>query len=153
LSERAGESPPQASPHTDLPLAATNPQTDFRVHAPMPHVILVEDEALVRKLLEKRLQHAGWEVSALRDGSNLLARLTDRPVDLILLDLGLPGADGLTLVEQIRAQGINTPILVLTAYELPHLHATVRGTGANDLLQKPYDQEELLERMRRLMAA
>lgn len=119
----------------------------------MPHVILVEDDALVRKLLEKRLLLSGWEVSALRDGSSLLERIAQRPADLILLDLGLPGADGLTLVEQIRAQGINTPILVLTAYELPHLHATVRGTGANDLMQKPYDQEELIERMRRLMAA
>jgi DNA-binding response OmpR family regulator len=44
-------------------------------------------------------------------------------------------------------------VLVLTAYDLPHLHATVRGTGANDLVQKPYDQEELLLRMARLLAA
>ena len=57
------------------------------------------------------------------------------------------------LVEQLRQQGITVPILVLTAYELPHLHATVRGVGANDLVQKPYDQEELIHRMRRLMAA
>ncbi|MBK8225851.1 MAG: response regulator transcription factor [Flavobacteriales bacterium] len=119
----------------------------------MPHVLLIEDDALVRKLLEKRLHLAGWEVTALRDGNELLARIAAHPADLILIDLGLPGADGLTLVEQLRAQGISAPILVLTAYELPHLHATVRGVGANDLIQKPYDQEELLERMRRLMAA
>jgi len=119
----------------------------------MPHVILVEDDALVRKLLEKRLVLAGWEVTALRDGSNLASTLAERPADMILIDLGLPGADGLTLVEQIRAQGVVAPILVLTAYELPHLHATVRGAGANDLVQKPYDQEELIHRMRRLMAA
>lgn len=119
----------------------------------MPHVLLIEDDALVRKLLEKRLELAGWEVTALRDGSQLLERITERPADLILIDLGLPGADGLTLVEQLRAQGISAPILVLTAYELPHLHATVRGVGANDLMQKPYDQEELIARMRRLMAA
>ncbi|MBK6341593.1 MAG: response regulator transcription factor [Flavobacteriales bacterium] len=119
----------------------------------MPHVLLIEDDALVRKLLEKRLQLAGWEVTALRDGSQLLERIAEHPADLILIDLGLPGADGLSLVEQLRAQGISAPILVLTAYELPHLHATVRGVGANDLVQKPYDQEELIERMRRLMAA
>jgi len=119
----------------------------------MPHVLLIEDDALVRKLLEKRLQLAGWEVTALRDGNELLVRIAERPVDLILIDLGLPGADGLTLVEQMRSHNITAPILVLTAYELPHLHATVRGAGANDLVQKPYDQEELLERMRRLMAA
>lgn len=119
----------------------------------MPHVLLIEDDALVRKLLEKRLVLAGWEVTALRDGRDLLARIAERPADMILIDLGLPGADGLTLVEQIRAQGVVAPILVLTAYELPHLHATVRGVGANDLVQKPYDQEELIHRMRRLMAA
>lgn len=119
----------------------------------MPHVLLIEDDALVRKLLEKRLVLAGWEVTALRDGSDLLARIAERPADLVLVDLGLPGADGLTLVERLRQQGVAAPILVLTAYELPHLHATVRGAGANDLVQKPYDQEELVERMRRLMAA
>lgn len=119
----------------------------------MPHVILVEDDALVRKLLEKRLIEAGWNVSALRDGRGLVPLLAEHPADLILLDLGLPYMDGLALVEEIRAQGIEVPVLVLTAYELPHLHATVRGTGANDLMTKPYDQEELLLRMRRLLAA
>ena len=119
----------------------------------MPHVLLIEDDALVRKLLEKRLIAAGWQVTALRDGRELLARLNQAPIDLIVIDLGLPQVDGLTLVEQLRANGIQTPVLVLTAYDLPHLHATVQSTGANDLVQKPYDQEELIERMHRLIAA
>lgn len=119
----------------------------------MPHVVLVEDDALVRKLLEKRLLLAGWEVSALRDGSQLVDCLAQRPADMILIDLGLPGDDGLTLVERIRALGIAVPIIVITAYDLPHLHATVRGIGANALLQKPYDQEDLIARMRSLLAA
>jgi DNA-binding response OmpR family regulator len=119
----------------------------------MPHVLLIEDDALVRKLLEKRLLVAGWEVTALRDGRDLPAIIAQHPVDLILLDLGLPYVDGLSIVEELRGQGVHTPIMVLTAYEMPHLHATVRGTGANDLVQKPYDQEELLERMVRLLAA
>ncbi|WKZ65699.1 MAG: response regulator [Flavobacteriales bacterium] len=119
----------------------------------MPRVILVEDDALVRKLLEMRLVRAGWEVTALRDGRDLLALTREHPPDLVLVDLGLPGVDGLSLVERLRAQGVTAPILVLTAYELPHLHATVRGAGANDLVQKPYDQEELLARMERLLAA
>ncbi|MBK9146787.1 MAG: response regulator [Flavobacteriales bacterium] len=58
---------------------------------------------------------------------------------MILLDLSSPGADGLTLVEQIRVQGVVMPFLVVTPYELPHLYATLRGAGANDLVQKPYD--------------
>lgn len=119
----------------------------------MPHVLLIEDDALVRKLLEKRLVAAGWKVTALRDGRLLLPHLIGRPFDLVLIDLGLPHVDGLSLVEAMRANGFDTPVLVLTAYDMPHLHATVRGTGANDLVQKPFDQDELIERMHRLIAA
>jgi len=119
----------------------------------MAHVVLVEDDALVRKLLEKRLVAAGWRVSALRDGRGLTDHLKQHPADLILIDLGLPHIDGLALVEDMRARGIDTPVMILTAYDLPHLHATVRSTGANELVQKPYDQEELLKRMQRLLAA
>lgn len=119
----------------------------------MAHVVLVEDDALVRKLLEKRLVAAGWRVTALRDGRELTRCVQRDPADLVLIDLGLPHVDGLTLVEELRGHGIITPILVLTAYDLPHLHATVRSTGANDLVQKPYDQEELIARMARLIAA
>jgi CheY-like chemotaxis protein len=56
-------------------------------------------------------------------------------------------------VESLRAQGIETPVLVISAYELPHLHDTLRHAGANDLVQKPFDQEELIRRMARLLAA
>lgn len=119
----------------------------------MPHVILIEDDALVRKLLEKRLQLAGWRVTTRRDGRDLLELVASDPADLISIDLGLPHVDGLSLVEDLRANGVDTPVLVLTAYDLPHLFATVRSTGANDLIQKPYDQEELVQRMARLIAA
>lgn len=119
----------------------------------MRHVVLVEDDALVRKLLEKRLQGAGWQVTALRDGRELNDVLRSSQPDLLLIDLGLPHIDGLTLVEDLRAQGFTVPVMVLTAYELPHLQATVRSTGANELVQKPYDPDELLQRMARLLAA
>ena len=119
----------------------------------MHHVVLVEDDALVRKLLEKRLVAAGWQVTALRDGRTLTDVLAEHPADLILLDIGLPHIDGLELVGDIRAQGIDTPVMVLTAYDLPHLYATVKSTGANDLVQKPYDTEDLIRRMARLLAA
>jgi DNA-binding response OmpR family regulator len=119
----------------------------------MPHVILIEDDALVRKLLEKRLVLAGWQVTSLRDGRGAAEAVQTAGADLVLLDLGLPHVDGLIVVEDLRHRGITIPILVLTAYELPHLLATVQGTGANDLVQKPYDPDALLERMERLLAA
>jgi two-component system OmpR family response regulator len=119
----------------------------------MPHVTLVEDDALVRKLLEKRLCMAGWTVRALPDGRELLDRLAEEGTDLLLVDVGLPHMDGLELVERVRSAGFTMPVLVLTAFELPHLHAIVRGMGGDDLVRKPYDQEELIDRMRRLLAA
>jgi DNA-binding response OmpR family regulator len=119
----------------------------------MPHVLLIEDDALVRKLLEKRLQLAGWQVTALRDGRDALGMCQRLRPDLILLDLGLPHVDGLHVVEMLRDHGIAQPVLVLTGYELPHLRAIVQGTGANDLVQKPYDPDALLDRMRSLLAA
>ncbi len=53
----------------------------------------------------------------------------------------------------MRANGDRTPVLVISAYELPHLHEAARSSGADDVLQKPFDQEELIDRMQRLLAA
>ena len=118
----------------------------------MPRVILIEDDGLVRKLLEKRLVSAGHEVIALPDGRGLQQALQQGPEDMLLIDMGLPYGSGLTLVEKVRAQGISTPIMILTAYELPKLDEMVRSIGANDLLLKPYDQEVLLARMDSILA-
>jgi DNA-binding response OmpR family regulator len=119
----------------------------------MPRVLVIEDDALVRKLLERRLQVAGWTVASLADGRELQQALETQRPDLLLIDMGLPYGNGLTLVQKIRAQGISTPILILTAYELPRLYEMVRGIGADDLMLKPYDQEDLLVRMQRMLAA
>jgi len=119
----------------------------------MRHVVLVEDDALVRKLLEKRLVGSGWQVTALRDGREVCELLREQHADLILMDLGLPHIDGLALVEAIRAAGFDTPVMVLTAYDMPHLESTIRSTGANALVQKPYDPDELIRRMHQMLAA
>ena len=119
----------------------------------MNHVVLIEDDALVRKLLEKRLEDAGWRVTALRDGRGLCEKLQNDKTDLLLIDLGLPHIDGLALVEDLRGHGFEMPVMILTAYELPHMLATIRSTGANELVQKPYDPDVLLQRMRQLLAA
>jgi DNA-binding response OmpR family regulator len=119
----------------------------------MTHVILIEEDALVRKLLENRLCAEGWLVTALRDSRGLRERLAERPADLLVVDLGLPYLDGLATVEQVRAEGIDIPIMMLSAYDVPELLSQVRSTGANELLNKPYDQEVLVSRLRRLLAA
>lgn len=119
----------------------------------MPHVILIEDDALVRTLLMRRMLAAGWRVTALRDGRDLERAVELERPDLLVVDLGLPFMDGFGLVEGLRARGVATPALLITAYELPHLYETARSVGASDLLQKPFDQEELMARMERLIIA
>ncbi|MBL7962877.1 MAG: response regulator [Flavobacteriales bacterium] len=119
----------------------------------MPRVILVEDDTLVRTLLMRRMTQAGWSVVALKDGRDIQAIINAQQIDLLVVDLGLPYMDGLALLESIRARGVTIPALVISGYELPHLQDTVRSAGAHDMLQKPFDQEELLVRMRRLLAA
>lgn len=117
------------------------------------HVVLVEDDALVRTLMARRMEQAGWRVTALRDGRELDTIIAaDRP-SLLVIDLGLPYIDGLALVETLRATGSAVPVLITSAFELPHLHQTVTRSGANDLLQKPFDQDDMIDRMQRLLAA
>ena len=119
----------------------------------MPHVIMIEDDALVRRLLQRRLEQAGWRVTGLSDGRDIFERMKDDTADLMLVDLGLPYRDELSVVEDLRARGLRIPVLVLTAYDRPLLLDAVRSVGANGLFQKPCDPERLLERMRELLAA
>ncbi|MBP8824007.1 MAG: response regulator [Flavobacteriales bacterium] len=119
----------------------------------MPHVMIIEDDALARRSMAFRAMDAHWRVTTLADGRELERMLRDEPADLLLIDLGLPHVDGLALVEDLRAHGIDVPVLVITAHELPHLRETVLGMGANDLMQKPFDPDDLMYRMTRLLAA
>lgn len=119
----------------------------------MPHVMIVEDDPLARRSMAFRAMDSHWRVTTLADGRELVRMLHDEPADLLLIDLGLPHVDGLSLVEDLRANGITLPVLIVTAHELPHLRATVLGAGANDLLQKPFDPDDLMHRLARLLAA
>lgn len=119
----------------------------------MARVLLIEDDALIRTLMMRRLTGAGWNVIALRDGRDLDAILATEKVDLLVIDLGLPYIDGFALIERLRAHGNSTPIMAITAHDLPHMRDTVRGAGANDLIHKPFDSEELLQRLNGLLAA
>lgn len=119
----------------------------------MPHVMIIEDDAAIRRMIAHCAMDSHWRVTTLGDGRDLERLLQDEPADILLVDLGLPHLDGLSLVEGLRANGNNIPVLVITAYELPHLYDTVKGAGANGLLQKPLDPDELLHRMQGLLAA
>ena len=116
-------------------------------------VLIVEDEPLLASTLGIGLRAERFTVVHAASGVDGLALACENDFDVIVLDIMLPGLNGYEVLRRMRSRDVWTPVLMLTAYDLPHLHATVRGSGANDLVQKPYDQQELLRRMTRLLAA
>jgi DNA-binding response OmpR family regulator len=119
-------------------------------------VLLAEDDTRLAEVLEQSLTEAGWSVEVHHDGGDAFRAATDTEVptgqqfDVLLLDWMLPTMDGRTVCRRMRALGINTPVLMLTARSTTQdLVAGLEG-GADDYLKKPYELDELLSRLRAL---
>ncbi len=113
-------------------------------------VLLIEDEQKISRYVTKALTAEGHEVEAITRGDEGLTAATTRPFDIVLLDLALPGCDGLDILKAIRQKSIATPVIILTARgELPdRVHGL--DLGADDYLPKPFALEELLARVNAL---
>jgi len=114
-------------------------------------VLLVEDEAVLRAQLKQTLEQAGYAVDEAADGQQALHLGATEPCDAVVLDLGLPVIDGLTVLQRWRSQGRVMPVLVLTARDSWHEKVAGIDAGADDYLAKPFHTEELLARLRALM--
>jgi two-component system, OmpR family, response regulator MprA len=114
-------------------------------------VLLVDDDAPIRRMLERTLTAEGYDVSAVADGGSALAQVERSLPDVIVLDVAMPGLDGLAVTRRLRAKGLPVPILLLTARDA--LHERVQGldAGADDYLVKPFEVEELTARIRALL--
>ena len=114
-------------------------------------VLLVEDEPTLNRQLDLALQHAGYAVDVSVNGRDAWVLGDTEPFDAVVLDLGLPQMDGLTVLKRWRAAGRTMPVLILTARD--HWHEKVAGidAGADDYLTKPFHTEELLARLRGLI--
>jgi len=115
------------------------------------HILIVEDEEKVASFIRKGLEADGYVVDLARDGEIAVTKLTEHPYDLVLLDVMLPKLDGITLLQQIRRLGLDTPVLMLTARDTVSDKITGLDHGADDYLTKPFDFEELLARIRALL--
>ena len=113
-------------------------------------VLLVEDDASMRATLERALSRRGMRVAACGDGLQALARWRSNPPDVVLLDLSLPGLDGLDVLQRARGDGLRTPVLLLTARGTVGDRILGLNAGADDYLPKPFDLDELEARMRAL---
>jgi two-component system OmpR family response regulator len=114
-------------------------------------ILIVEDSAEVVALLERVLGEHGYDVRAALDGESGLARALEESPDLVILDVGLPGRDGLQIASELRRRGVAAPVLMLTARGSIADRVSGLDAGADDYLAKPFDAEELLARVRALL--
>ena len=113
----------------------------------MPSVLIIEDDGVIARSMSAHLRHAGLDVEWAEDGERGLRKLRFERPDLCVVDLMLPGLDGWALTEQARAEGITTPIIVISARGSEHDKVHALGIGADDYLSKPFGMAELVARV------
>ena len=116
-----------------------------------PSVLVVDDDAPVRRMLERTLAAEGYDVRAAADGGAALAAVEQSVPDAVVLDVSMPGMDGLAVARRLRGKGLATPILLLTARDAIEDRVAGLDAGADDYLVKPFAAEELSARLRALM--
>ncbi|NYH79364.1 DNA-binding response OmpR family regulator [Actinopolyspora biskrensis] len=117
----------------------------------MSVVLLAEDDPAIAMPLSRALQREGYSVQVLEDGNATLDETCSGSVDLLVLDLGLPGMDGLEVCRRLRAQGRGTPVLMLTARTDEVDFVVGLDAGADDYVAKPFRLAELMARIRALL--
>jgi two-component system, NtrC family, nitrogen regulation response regulator GlnG len=116
-------------------------------------ILIAEDEDGLRWVLEKGFRGAGYQVTIVKDGTAALAQAEAQPFDLILLDIRMPGIDGLTLLKQIRDQRADAQIVIMTAHGTVETAIQAMQQGAYDYLAKPFDLDEALLLAERALTA
>jgi two-component system response regulator TctD len=114
-------------------------------------LLLVEDDPALHTTLLRALTRLGWEVEVCADGRAALGRWRAYQPDVVVLDLSLPGRDGLQILAQARDEGLTTPVLILTARGTVGDRVQGLNAGADDYLPKPFDLDELEARVRALL--
>jgi two-component system, OmpR family, response regulator MprA len=114
-------------------------------------VLLVDDDASIRRMLERTLAAEGYDVAAVSDGGAAMAAVERSVPDAIVLDVAMPGLDGLSVTRRLRGKGLAVPILLLTARDALEERVAGLDAGADDYLVKPFEARELAARLRALL--
>jgi two-component system response regulator MprA len=118
---------------------------------PIASILVVDDDAPIRRMLDRTLRAEGYDVVAAADGGAALAAVERAAPDLVVLDVAMPGLDGLAVCRRLRGKGLALPILLLTARDAVGDRVTGLDAGADDYVVKPFAAEELLARVRALL--
>jgi DNA-binding response OmpR family regulator len=116
-----------------------------------PHVIVLEDDAELRSLVARGLREEGFAVTTAATAAEIVARLDDTHADALVIDIGLPDADGRDVVQALRARGMGAPVLFLTARDALPDRLAGFAAGGDDYLTKPFAFAELAARLRALV--
>jgi CheY-like chemotaxis protein len=108
------------------------------------HILLVEDEPINQKVVQFMLDNLGYSYDSAISGYSALDLIKENTYDLILMDIQLPDINGIEVTKQIRSQGITTPIVATTAYSFDDELQSYIASGMNDVLLKPFRQEQIL---------
>lgn len=114
----------------------------------MAHILIAEDEQRIAAFIEKGLKSHGYVTTTAEDAHTALSLAMSNGVDLLILDLGLPGRDGLEVLADLRGQGSRLPVIILTARDDIRDKVSGLEAGADDYMTKPFRFEELLARVR-----
>ena len=114
------------------------------------HLLLIEDDPALHTTLQRSFVRAQMRVDVCNDGATALQQWSDLQPDVVVLDLSLPGVDGLDVLQQARRNGLRTPVLILTARGTVGDKVLGLNAGADDYLPKPFDLDELEARVRAL---
>lgn len=114
----------------------------------MQSILVAEDSSRIASFIVKGLTANGFDVSHVSDGSKVIPELTSRDYSLLILDLGLPNREGLSILEELRGTGNEIPVIVLTARDSVETTIASFQGGADDFMSKPFSFEELLARVK-----
>jgi two-component system response regulator MprA len=114
-------------------------------------ILVVDDDAPIRRMLVRTLAAEGFEARTAPDGGAALAAIEESTPDVLVLDVAMPGLDGLDVARRVRTKGLAFPILLLTARDAVAERVAGLDAGADDYLVKPFAAEELLARIRALL--
>jgi DNA-binding response OmpR family regulator len=117
----------------------------------MNRILIVEDEPRLASFLEKGLRANGFTTTTVHDGYEATALASDSEFDLMVLDLGLPGKDGLSVLRDVRAGGNRMPVVILSARDDTDVKVAGLERGADDYVAKPFSPRELVARVRALL--